>query len=122
MGFRYIAFMAFISLNTHSSGYYLNSSKVNLELYNSVRVFSGNNKIKNESFSVIDHFLNDSSFDLTLKNFDASPASKVCEKYNGLVSIIHDEKYNEISICLFEDKSFFLTWDLIKIKMKNEND
>ena len=114
--------MAFISLNTYSSGYYLNSSKVNLELYKSVRVFSGNNKIKNESFSVIDLSLNDSSFDLTLKNFDASPASKVCEKYNGLVSIIHDEKYNEISICLFEDKSFFLTWDLIKIKMNDEND
>jgi hypothetical protein len=43
-----------------------------------------------------------------------NPTSYLCEAYQGSVAIYYDEKEAEYSICIFKDKSSFLSWDFIK--------
>lgn len=43
-----------------------------------------------------------------------NPTSYVCEQLKGEPDIFYDEKKSEVSVCVFKDKSFLLTWDLLK--------
>jgi hypothetical protein len=45
---------------------------------------------------------------------DENPSSVACVLLNGRPDTYYDSKENEVSVCVFEDKSFLKTWDLLR--------
>lgn len=45
---------------------------------------------------------------------DRNPTSLLCNKLGGKAEIYFEKDDSEISVCVFKDKSFLRTWDLLK--------
>lgn len=93
----------------------LKKQKVHFSKYNGVRVSTRECKTTCIAKKIIDNPPEISKIKLP-KNNMKNPSSYLCQAYQGMASIYIDEKDNEYSICIFKDKSSFLTWDFIQSK------
>ena len=88
------------------------TKKVNLTLRGNVR-FNGGEQSK--ALKVIDRVI---KLKVIEYDFDGrNPAVILCELYEGVHEFSFDSSGNQVPLCGFDDKSFFVSWDLFKDKL-----
>ena len=104
-------------------GYFLDNKhrkKITVESIKNVDVFCKLSTCSAKNLVIAKFSEKLKSFDIG--DFDISPASSFCLKHLGVPGAIYDMKKNQIAICEFDDGSFFLTWDLIRIMSRELNE
>ena len=81
---------------------------VYLKLYKGIQVYSYNTT--SMAHDVIKKYRS-YPVKIEIKNFDISPASKICQLYKGDTGVIYDIHLNEMPTCVFSYKSYFVSWD-----------
>ena len=120
MWFRLIVTLFFLN-NAFAELVYLDRDKVNQIL---IKKHQGIHTYPEEKDSIAQvkiRIYKKNKINFKIKNFDISPAAKRCHYLEGIPNVVYDEHLNEISICEFNDSSFFYSWDLFKIALRNND-